>query len=156
MKAIRRRRPRHDGHIRQRADGRWEARLDLGWRSGKRASQSFYGQSEQGVRKQLDEAKRRLDAGEPVTSSSELVRTFVNDWLDGAKPRFRPRAFHSYRETLDRHVLPYLGAYKLCDLTCRAYKPGLMAAWPQESAREPCGMPAWCSGRSSAERLRSS
>jgi integrase len=111
-----RRRPRNDGLVRQRKDGRWEARLDLGWHNGKRKFRSFYGATEQDAVQKLNEAKRRKDDGDPVTSARETVRQFVNGWLAGAEPRFRPRAFHSYRETLDRHVLPYIGEYRLSDL----------------------------------------
>lgn len=111
-----RRRPRNDGHIRQRVDGRWEARIDLGWKNGKRLCRSFYGKTEQEVRQSLDEAKRKNDAGDPVISDRQTVRAFVDSWLEGAKPRFRERAFHSYRETLDRHVLPFLGDMRLGEL----------------------------------------
>ena len=112
-----RRRPRNDGMIRQRDDGRWESRIYLGWQNGRRKSKSFYGATEQEVTDLLNDAKRRYKEGQPVTTSRETVREFVNRWMAGAEPRYRPRAFHSYRETLDRHVLPFLGDLALNELT---------------------------------------
>jgi hypothetical protein len=38
-----RRRGRGEGSIVQRADGRWMARVDLGWQDGKRRSKAIYG-----------------------------------------------------------------------------------------------------------------
>ena len=37
------RRGRGEGSITQRADGRWMARVDLGWQDGKRRYKSVYG-----------------------------------------------------------------------------------------------------------------
>ena len=51
------------GSIRQRADGRWEARLTLGYDegTGKRKTLSIYGASQKEVKRKLTEKLRQLD-----------------------------------------------------------------------------------------------
>ena len=39
------RRGQGEGSVFQRADGRWVAKLDLGWENGKRKRKEFYGPS---------------------------------------------------------------------------------------------------------------
>jgi hypothetical protein len=48
-------RGRGEGLIRQRPDGRWEARLDLGWQGGKRVRKTLYGRTWEDVRNKLDD-----------------------------------------------------------------------------------------------------
>jgi hypothetical protein len=64
------------GSIHLRVDGRWEARLSLGWARGKRIVKSFFGQSREEVEKKLEHGKSRLARGLAVARE---------------KPRRRPR-----------------------------------------------------------------
>ena len=59
------------GSIRQRADGRWEARLTLGYDegTGKRKTLSIYGASQKEVKRKLTEKLRQLD---PALSLHDL------------------------------------------------------------------------------------
>lgn len=59
-----------EGAIHKRADGRWEARIDLGWVDGKRKRKSVYGTTHREVTEKL----RRLqnDRGTTCWSSASV------------------------------------------------------------------------------------
>jgi hypothetical protein len=52
-----RRRGRNEGSVFQRADGRWCAQLDLGWRNGKRVRKFLYANTAADVQEQLLKAR---------------------------------------------------------------------------------------------------
>lgn len=67
-----------EGNIRQRADGRWEARLSyVDPVTGRRRSASFYGPTAEAARDKLDKARDRLKIEVPVQDST----TKLADWL---------------------------------------------------------------------------
>ena len=105
-----RQRSAHEGSIRQRGDGLWEARLDYGYQNGKRVQRSFYGATQADVRDQLAKAVREKQQGVTVAANKQTVAQYLADWLEqNAKPRLRLRTFLGYKQTLDLHVIPHLG-----------------------------------------------
>lgn len=67
-----------EGTIRQRTNGRWEARLTyVDDETGETKRVSFYGATARAVRAEMKKARDRLDAGAPVKDAS----TTVGDWL---------------------------------------------------------------------------
>ena len=68
------------GTIRQRKDGRWEARYTVGRDpgSGKQVQRSVYGATQQEVRKKLAQLTAALDAG----TYKEPCKMTVGQWLD--------------------------------------------------------------------------
>lgn len=121
-----RQRSAHEGSIRQRKrDGLWEARLDCGYQNGKRVQRSFYGATQADVREQLAKAVREKSQGVTVTANKQTVAQYLADWLEHtAKPKLRARTFLGYKQTLDLHVIPHIGAVKLSKLT-----PQRLQAW---------------------------
>src|SRR2546421_11169052 len=99
-----------EGTIRQRADGRWEARLrDQG--AGQR---SFYGSTRREVQLKLLEGRRDRDRGKAHTTSRLTVERFLRQWLeDVARQRVRPQTFKRYRELVTAHLIPALGRIAL-------------------------------------------
>lgn len=70
-----------EGSIRQRANGRWEARLpytDLV--TGQRKSVSFYGATAEVARAKLDKARDRVKIEAPVQDSTMLLAEWVEHW----------------------------------------------------------------------------
>ena len=55
-----RRRAPHEGTIRKRADGRWEAVLHVGYEGGRRVRKSYYGKTRGEVHERLIAAQRGL------------------------------------------------------------------------------------------------
>jgi integrase len=71
-------RANNEGNVRQRADGRWEARLSyIDPATGRRRSSSFYGPTAEAVRDKLDKARDRIKVEAPVQDST----TKLADWL---------------------------------------------------------------------------
>jgi hypothetical protein len=60
-----RRRGHSEGHIYRRSDGRWEAKIDLGWHAGRRVRKSIYARSRAEVAQLLAAALRDHNAGIP-------------------------------------------------------------------------------------------
>jgi integrase len=112
------RRGRHEGSIRQRSDGRWEARVTIGYRDSKRVHRSFYGLTRRAVQEQMIAAQRELQTGVVALGPSQTVATFLESWLEQtAKPTLRPRTHLRYVQLVRKHALPTLGAIALRKLT---------------------------------------
>ncbi len=77
------RRANGEGHVRKRADGRWEA--SVAWTdpdTGKLRRQSFYAPSAKTARDKLKAARERLDEGAPVKDASRTVGEWLAHWRD--------------------------------------------------------------------------
>lgn len=108
------RRGHHEGTIRQRPDGTWEARLSLP--DGKR--KSLYAKSQREVRDRLRAAQRDAENGLDLTARTQTVGQFLDRWLtDVAKPNLRPKTHHSYAQLVRLHLKPHLGHHQLAKLT---------------------------------------
>jgi hypothetical protein len=64
-----RKRGMNEGGIHHRADGRWEARLSLGWQDGKRVRKGYFAATRAEVAKLLAAAKTEHDRGVPIPHS---------------------------------------------------------------------------------------
>jgi integrase len=112
------RRGPNEGTIRERKDGRWEARLVVTGADGRRLRRSLLGRSRAEVREKLQAALRAeasglLPAGERVT-----VGGFLEQWLrDSARPSVRPRTYASYASIVRIHLAPALGKTPLTRLS---------------------------------------
>lgn len=112
------RRGHGEGSIFQRNDGLWVARLDLGYRDGRRRRKDLYGRTRRDVQRKLAAAQRALHDGLPVTSERQTAGGFLERWLeDVARQNVRLRTYIRYRELLTLHVLPSLGRRPLARIT---------------------------------------
>lgn len=111
------RRAPHEGTIRHRDDGRWEAVLHLGYVGGKRSRKSLYGKTRHEVQQKLVVAQRDLQRGIAPTDDRLTTGTFLDGWLeDVAKVTVRPRTYVSYEQTVRLHLKPTLGRIVLSRL----------------------------------------
>ena len=123
-----RRRGRGDGSITQRADGRWMARMDLGWQGGRRLRKTLYGRTRAEVRDKLTKAQRELQRGTAPGDERQTIEQFLSRWLQNvARARVRPRTFETYEAVLRRHVVGYLGKRPVARLTPEQVQAWLMA-----------------------------
>jgi len=112
-----RRRGRGEGSVVRRADGRWMARLDLGWRDGRRRRKTVYGRTRRQVADKLAALLHRTRAEDVPTDERQTVRQFIRRWLaDVAKPRVRPRTWETYEAAVTRHIDPFLGSKQIAKL----------------------------------------
>lgn len=108
------------GSIRQRADGRWEARLTLGYDegTGKRKTLSIYGASQKEVKRKLTEKLRQLDTNSYIADDKRTVAQYLDAWFtEFIEPTQKPYTVTTYRGIIKNHLKPHLGAVRLCDLT---------------------------------------
>lgn len=113
----RRTRGKSEGTIYRRSDGRWEARLDLGWVGGKRKRKCLYGRSRAAVAAMLTEAQHSRSTGAPVPVGLRTVAQFMRkDWLENIKPLVRPRTWQLYELLTRLHIEPTIGRVQLVKL----------------------------------------
>ena len=91
-----RRRGKGEGSITQRPDGRWVARVDLGWEDGKRQRKAFYGRTRREAAGKLTKALRDVQQGAALPDERQTVAQFLERWLDHKRARLRPRAWMTY------------------------------------------------------------
>ncbi len=113
-----RRRGSGEGLVRERADGRWEGRLSLGWEGGKRKTKSYFAPTQAEVIDKLLAARSDHSRGLPIASKAQTLGAFLDDWLEQSlKPRAKSRAFESFSTIAKKHIHPSLGKIQLAKLT---------------------------------------
>ena len=111
------RRGRGEGSITRRADGRWMARVDLGWQDGKRRRKTLYGRTKREVQDKLRETLHRTEKGLPPVPEQETVGAFLRRWLETIRGRVRLRTHKSYEQVVRIHLEPGIGRVRLAKLT---------------------------------------
>jgi integrase len=106
-----------EGTIRQRTDGRWEARIFVTDPSGGRLRRSLLGRTRAAVAAKLAEAQQAEASGLPTATSRMLLSDYLAAWLEAAEPRVRPRTYESYELIVRVHLAPGLGHIVLTRLT---------------------------------------
>jgi len=99
------RRGRGEGSITQRADGRWMARVDLGWQDGKRKYKAVYGRTRRGVAGNLTKALRDAQQGITLPDERQTVAQVLDAWLEHKRARMRLRAWLTYEQAVRLHLL---------------------------------------------------
>lgn len=118
------RRGRGEGSITKRPDGRWMARVDLGWRDGKRRYKAYYGRTRATVQDKLRKALGDVQAGIELPDERQTVEQYLRSWLQHVEKRLRPRAFATYQQAVDLHLVPGVGKIPLARLS-----PQHLQAW---------------------------
>lgn len=108
------RRAHGEGSVRQRQDGRWEARVKLS--DGKR--RSFFAPTQREVIAKLREALRRDEDGLAAVSDKSTVKEFIERWVeDVVRDRNADSTYRSYKERIKVDIVPHLGEIPLTKLT---------------------------------------
>jgi integrase len=114
------RRGRGEGSITQRTDGRWMARVDLGWKDSRRARKTLYGRTRREVADALTRALEKAAHGALVADERQTLGQFLETWLtDVVRQRVRPRTFTTYEAAVTRHIVPHLGKQAVAKLTAQ-------------------------------------
>lgn len=111
-------RANNEGSIRQRSDGRWEARITIGIdpKTGKPKRRSIYGSSQAEVRKQLTKLTKAIDEGTYREPNKLTVGQWLDNWLITYCHNLKPLTQSSYKVVINKHLLPNIGGIKLQDL----------------------------------------
>src|SRR5450759_3463324 len=112
------RRGPNEGTIRERADGRWEARVLVTEPDGRRVRRSLLGRTRTHVRDKLRDALRAEATGRPMPSDRLTVGAFLHQWLeDTVRPSTHRRTYSSYASIVRLHLEPGLGHLPLARLS---------------------------------------
>ena len=113
------RRGANEGSISKRKDGRWQARVQLGYEAGRRRRKSFYGRTRREVQEKLARALRDLQQGVPVAADArQTVEQYLRRWLaETVRPTVRPRTCTTYEMWARVHLIPELGHIPLAQLS---------------------------------------
>jgi integrase len=107
-----------EGNIYQRSDGRWEARISLGWANGKRVRKSYLGATEGSVQDQLLKGRSAVSLGLPVSHDRQTVEQYLTHWLaETLKPNAKPRSYESFEMIVRKHINPVIGRVRLDKLS---------------------------------------
>jgi integrase len=106
------------GTIRQRPDGRWEARCTVGTNpgTGKAIRKSVYGSSQQDVRKKMNAITVAIDNGEYKEPSKLTTEDWLKIWIKEYTINLKPLTLRSYQSHIDNHITPTLGKVKISAL----------------------------------------
>ena len=92
------------GSIRQRANGKWEARYTVG-----NQRKSIYGNTQTEVRKKLTEVLRNIDKGTYLPPSKITVAKWLETWIDTfAVNSVKPLTLSAYQAIIRNHINPLL------------------------------------------------
>ncbi len=108
-----------DGSIRQRKDGRWEARYTVGTDpgSGKQVQKSIYGKSQDEVRKKLKLITADIDKGVFTEPSKLTVGKWLDQWIADYNSDVKQSTLEQYKYQIRVHLKPGIGSVKLTELT---------------------------------------
>lgn len=100
------------GSIRQRPDGRWEARYTV---EGKR--KSIYGETQKEVRQKLTAIQADIDNGIYQAPTKLTLSAWLDTWQKDYLGDVKPRTVDSYKNTVRLHILPAIGKVKIQSLS---------------------------------------
>jgi integrase len=128
MSTSRGKRGQNEGSITELADGRWQARLNLGYVNGKRARKAFYGKTKGEALAKLRAAQADVQRGLPLANEQLTVAAHLEDWLaTTVKPNRRAKTYRSYEQNVRLYLIPALGRHKLAKLEPRQVQAFLTA-----------------------------
>ncbi len=112
-----------EGSIRQRADGRWEARFSYRDEKGLPKRKSLFGQTQAEAHKPLTTAKHSHGKGIQPTDDRITFAKYLAVWLETvAAPTLKPSTLTSYEFLCKKHIVPGLGHITLNKLGPQAIR----------------------------------
>ncbi|MCL2046126.1 MAG: site-specific integrase [Oscillospiraceae bacterium] len=111
--------PFGSGTIRQRSDGRWEARVTTHYDSGtgKQMRRSVYGDTQADVRQKLTALTKDVDDGTYIEPSKLTVEQWLDIWVATYLGAIKPNTADKYASICKTHLKPSLGSSPLKSLS---------------------------------------
>ncbi len=135
-KPQRRRRGHGEGSISQRADGRWMARVNLGYVGGKRKRKYIYGATRKEVTDQLKKLLTQQQQGVNIAPERQTVAQFLDRWLaDIVTPHERTSTVVKYRQYIELYLKPHIGRVVLSKLSAQQVDTMLASLQQQPGAK---------------------
>lgn len=110
--------PQGSGTIRQRKDGRWEARYTVGHdpATGKQVQKSIYGKTQAEVSRKLRQVCKEVDDGTYKEPVKYTVKDWAEIWLNDYSTSLKPLTAKQYRSYINNHIIVKIGAVRLTQL----------------------------------------
>lgn len=113
---------RHGENIRKRKDGRWEARIIVGYDlNGKAKYHSIYGKTYAETKEKRNELLRNADKLLTITpkknSQKITVTELTEEWLRSKQDAVKESTYAHYSRIVRKHILPELGSLYVSSLT---------------------------------------
>lgn len=107
-----------EGNIRQKKDGRWEARITVGrTEAGKQKMKYFYGKTRDEAAAKLNDFLSESRKGVYIEPSKYTVSQWLDEWYTNhVVGSVKPATRVSYEMIIRQHLKPNFGHYKLKDL----------------------------------------
>lgn len=108
-----------EGSFDQMKDGRWRARVMVGYKpDGKPDRRAVYGKTRGECQAKLDELRRRAEQGTlaPGGGGRETITAFLRSWLEAIDGTLRPSAYERHEINVRKHLIPTIGRYRLVEL----------------------------------------
>lgn len=130
-----RRRPKGEGGVYQRADGLWCASVELPSPDGKRRRKVICRRDKGAVITELRAAKKELEKLGNLETRSTPLNDWAAHWLERIAPKdIKPRTLAGYKTVINGYVLPILGKKTLNKITAQDVRRlhDTMAATPKD------------------------
>lgn len=105
------------GTIRQRPDGRWEARFTYTDELGQKKRASVYADTQKECRQKLTAALKSVDEGSYIKTQRYTVSQWLEEWLSTYCKDLKPATVSGYRSKIETRIKPYIGNSTLSALT---------------------------------------
>ena len=104
-------RAKGEGSITKRKDGRWEARITIGYDpgTGKPIRKSFYGKTQREVKDKMQTAQSQVTSGDWLEPSRATVEDWMKIWAEDYTGHLKPRTAIMYKGYINNHIIPGLG-----------------------------------------------
>jgi integrase len=107
-----------EGSLTQLPDGRWQARVTLGYGpDGRQRRKAVYGRTRKEAAAKLAALLAQQQRGLPLVPARVTVGQLLDRWLeDCVRPSVRPKTYASYAQLVRHHLAPGLGRVPLAQL----------------------------------------
>jgi integrase len=108
-----------EGSIRKLANGKWTARIQIGYKpDGKQDIKAFYGKSEIEVKTKLKEFKKNGMQIAPIQIRNLTLQETISNWLYNYKIlEIKPSSFDRLESTINKYIIPNIGRLKMANIT---------------------------------------
>ena len=115
-----RRRPKGEGGVYQRADGLWCASVELPSVDGKRRRKVICRRDKGAVITELRAAKKELEKHGDLATKSFTITEWMEHWLNDIAPqKIRPKTLAGYKTVVTGYIIPILGKKRIDKLTAQ-------------------------------------
>ena len=115
-----RRRPKGEGGVYQRADGMWCVSLELPSTDGKRRRKVICRKDKGAVVSELRTAKKELEKHGNIATSTFTVEKWMTHWMNDIAPvKIRPKTLAGYKTLVNGYIIPILGRKRIDKLTAQ-------------------------------------